>query len=98
MPSGLPRRIGSSGWLMHAAARQSYYNRGSKANWEAMKAADASEGASLARFFGFTALVIAGVLIAFTASQLGAFHMFVMLILTSPLWGGAAILLARFSE
>jgi hypothetical protein len=38
MPSGLPRRIGSSGWLMHAAARQSYYNRGSKANWEAIKA------------------------------------------------------------
>ena len=23
---------------MHAAARQSYYNRGSKANWEAIKA------------------------------------------------------------
>ena len=23
---------------MHAAARQSYYNRGSRANWEAMKA------------------------------------------------------------
>ena len=83
---------------MRQARYQRYYDRGSKANWEAMKAADASEGASLARFFGFTALVIAGVLIAFTASQLGAFHMFVMLVLTSPLWGGAAILLAMSNE
>ena len=30
--------MGSSGWLMHAAARQRHYNRGSKANWEAIKA------------------------------------------------------------
>ena len=79
---------------MRQARYQRYYDRGGKANWEAMKAADASEGASLARFFGYTGLVIAGVLIALVASQLGAFHMFVMLILTSPLWGGAAILLA----
>ena len=93
---GLPRRMGSTGWLMHAAARQRHYNRGSKANGEATKAAKA--GVSLAGFFGFTTLVIAGVLIAFTASQLGAFHMFVMLVLTSPLWGGAAILLAVFNE
>ena len=79
---------------MRQARYQRYYDRGSKANWEAMKAADASEGASLARFFGYLALVIAGVLIALVASQLGAFHMFVMLVLTSPLWIGGALLLA----
>ena len=26
--------MGSSGWMMHAAARNAYYNRGSKADWE----------------------------------------------------------------
>ena len=26
-----PRRIGSTGWMMHAASRQAYYNRGSNA-------------------------------------------------------------------
>ena len=82
---------------MRACVRQAryqrYYNRGSKANWEAMKAADAREGAAIAKFFGYLALVVAGLLVAFVASQLGAFHMFVMGILTSPLWGGAAILL-----
>ena len=78
---------------MRQARYQRYYNRGSKANWEAMKADDAFLGASIARFFGYLALVVAGLLVAFIGAQLGAFHMVVMVILTSPLWGGAAILL-----
>ena len=29
--------MGSSGWMMHAAARSAYYNRESKADWEQTK-------------------------------------------------------------
>ena len=83
---------------MRQARYQRYYNRGSKANWEAMKAADRKTGAALANFFGFSALVIAGLLVALVTSQLGVFHMFVMLILTSPLWGVGALLIATFNE
>jgi hypothetical protein len=78
---------------MRQSRYQRYYNRGSQANWEAMKADDALVGASIARFFGYLALVVAGLLVAFVAAQLGAFHTVVMVILTSPLWGGAALLL-----
>ena len=78
---------------MRDARYQRYYNRGSRANWEAMKAADANELRDVGRFLGFMGLVIAGCLIALAAANLGDFHTFVMLILTSPLWGGAALLL-----
>lgn len=30
-----PRRIGSTGWMMHAASRSAYYNRGSNAAYAA---------------------------------------------------------------
>jgi hypothetical protein len=82
---------------MHAAARQRYYNRGSNANWKAERAINTGDGAFIGRFFGYTGLVITGGLVALSA-LLGPFHMFVMLVLTSPLWGGAAILLAVFNE
>ena len=78
---------------MHAAARQRYYNRGSNANWKAERATNAGDAAFIGRFLGYTGLVIAGVLVALVASQLGAFHTFVMLVLTSPLWIIGAILL-----
>ena len=77
---------------MKAAARQRYYNRGSNADWKAERAAN-GDAAFICRFFGYTGLVIAGVLVALVASQLGAFHTFVMLVLTSPLWIIGAILL-----
>jgi hypothetical protein len=75
------------------ARYQRYYNRGSNANWKAMKASDAKAGTAIAKFLAYTLLVITGLLIAVVAAQLGGFHVFVMFILTSPLWGGAAILL-----
>jgi len=79
---------------MRQARYQRYYNRGSQANWESMKASDAKEAESLGKFFALAGLVISGVLIAFVLGSVSVFHGFVMVILTSPLWVGAAILLA----
>ena len=90
-PRGLGR--GPIKAFMRDARYQRYYNRGSRANWEAMKAADANMLRDVGEFLGLTGLVIAGFLIALVAANLGGFHTFVMLILTSPLWGGAALLL-----
>ena len=72
---------------MQRIARQRHYNHGSQTK-------DLSD---VGKFLGFTCLVIAGLLIALVAANLGSFHTFVMLILTSPLWGGAALLL-KISE
>ena len=82
---------------MHAAARQRYYNRGSNANWKAERATNTGDAAFIGRFLGYTGLVIAAGLVTL-ATLLGPFHMFVMLVLTSPLWGGAAILLVVSSS
>ena len=95
-PRGAGRGIGAA--VSRQLRYQRYYNRGSKANWEAMKAEDARAGGSIMNFLAYLALVVSGVLVAFIGSQLGGFHMFVMLILTSPLWGGAAILLTMINR
>ena len=74
------------------ARYQRYYNRGSKDNWEAMKASDERAGKAIAKFLAYTLFVITGLLLSLVAAQLGGFHFFVMCILTSPLWVGAAII------
>ena len=70
-PRGAGRGIGAA--VSRQLRYQRYYNRGSKANWEAMKADEAGAAGLLIcriteRFVGFLALVVAGVLVAFIAA------------------------------
>ena len=78
---------------MRQARYQRYYNRGSQANWESMKAMDAAAGSSLAKFFGYSGFLIAGILIAFIAGAVSPFHGLVMVVLTAPIWLLAGICL-----
>ena len=60
MRARLPRRMGSTGWLMQAAARNAYYNRGSRANWEKIKKEREEVAAVVVPIiFGICGLIIA---------------------------------------
>ena len=95
-----PRGVGRG--YVSAYARQAryqrYYNRGSNANWKAMKASEEKAATAIAKFVAFTLLVLAGLLIALIAAVLGGHHVLTMYVLTIPLWGGAAIILKLWSR
>ena len=70
MPSGLPRRMGSSGWMMHAAARNAYYNRGSRAEWEQyVKERDAAMSAWATFIMSICGLIIAPFVVLLVAGM-----------------------------
>ena len=80
---------------MRQSRYQRYYNRGSKANWEAMKAADEKEATDVAKFLSYVALAVCAAMVAFIGASLSGFHAGVLLVMTAVVWI-PALLILRF--